>query len=128
MSFLLLSLLQLFFSLNLGAFHRDEWPEADTSITWRSTCLTYDVKIYGYDFGFDQFVVSLAPGQTYHMMSHLGQKFFALSPQDLFLGNFTVHWDINRPATSGGESRHFTIHCPDDYLYLCPACNRGLSS
>jgi hypothetical protein len=124
--FLFIPMLQLFAALNMATFHRDEWPEADTSITWRSTCLTYDVKVYAYDFGYDQYVMTLTPGQTAHMLSHLGQKFYALSPQDLFLGNFTVHWDISHPVTRGGASRRFTVQCPDDYLYLCPACNRGM--
>jgi hypothetical protein len=115
------------FSLILGTFKRDEWPVAHLPVEFRSNCLTYDVRIYGYDFGFDQHVTNLSPGQTYSFLSHLGQKFFALSPQNIFLGNFTVHWDSERaPARAGGSSQRFILQCPDDYLYLCPACNRGM--
>lgn len=55
-------------------------------IDFKSNCINYDVRIYGFDFGYDQHVVNLAPGQSYHMKSHLGQVFFALSPQNIYLG------------------------------------------
>src|SRR4051794_22189947 len=74
-----------------------EYPNPDYPISFRSACLNYDVAIYTYDFGFDQFVVALSPGERYSMMSYLGQPFWAVSPNQVFLGNFTVHWDTKRP-------------------------------
>lgn len=125
--------MRLIFSLILllqvitAEFQRPEWPEADTPIDFKSNCINYDVRIYGFDFGYDQHVVNLAPGQSYHMKSHLGQVFFALSPQNIYLGNFTVHWDEKRPKVIGqGSGHHFVITCPDDYLYICPACDKQM--
>jgi hypothetical protein len=116
-----------------------EYPDPDYNITFRSDCINYDVSIYAYDFGFDQHVVTLSPGEKYAMKSYLGQPFWAVSPSKIFLGNFTVHWDPEKkPAgislvfyllvftliilVGSGQSRHFVIKCPDDYLYLCDTC------
>lgn len=100
-----------------------DYPEPDYEISWRSSCINYPVDVYTYDFDFHQWVVTLNPGETYKMMSYLGAAFWAVSPSDVFLGNFTVHYDAQRkPAIGHGESRHLVIRCPDDYLYLCDTC------
>lgn len=117
-----------------------DYPEPDYNISWRSDCINYAVDVYTYDFNFHQWVVTLNPGESYKMRSYLGASFWAVSPSNIFLGNFTgvlfvptlrilhrlnfiVHYDASRkPAIGYGESRHFVIRCPDDYLYLCDTC------
>jgi len=110
MHFLIALLLSHAFSLQLGTYEPIEWPPPTYAIDWKNDCQN-DVSVYAYSWGHDYHVVTLSPGESHEALGHLGHQYFAISPDNRFLGNFTVHWNPEIPPVTDGPGRHFLITC-----------------